>query len=117
MAALKTKMNALVGKIDEALTDLTTLDVVTVSGDITLIMKGDRYLKPKEIVSTYFNKANAKVKIKAFYHVDFDQDTVQFVADDLGEGDLLYKVHNEAIASAKHSRQAMLNFVKEVVEG
>lgn len=117
MAALKNKMNKLVGKIDDAVTDFTTLDVITLSGDITLTMNNGKMMKPLEIVNKFFKKANSKVSVEAFYHVDFDQDTVQFISEDLGEGDLNYVIHTNSIESAKASRQAMLNFCKEVIEG
>jgi hypothetical protein len=115
MSALSVKFEKLVDGIDLALTDLTTLDVVTISGNIKTIIKGDKIIKPVALLQDY-DPTNSDVHIEAFTHVDFDQDVIQFYRDGLKEEDLTYKLHQQAVESSKAARMAVLTFIKEVIK-
>lgn len=113
MSKLSETLEKLVDKIDTVATDLTTLDVVTLSGKISVVLKDGKFIKPAEIIK--FAETSADIKIEAFTHIDFDQDLTQFYKDGLAENDLTYKLHQQAVESSKTARMAMLNFIKEAI--
>jgi len=116
MGTLADKFNGLVDKIDETVTDFTTLDVITVSGDMqTIFNDKKKFIKPADLIHDYVNGVS-KINVVAFTHIDFDQDVIQFYRDGLKEEDLIYKLHQQAVESSKTARQAALTFIKEVVK-
>ncbi|MDP3434795.1 MAG: hypothetical protein Q8T04_17785 [Bacteroidota bacterium] len=116
MSELSTKFEKIVKAIDETITDFTTLDVITISGDIKTIIKDDnKFIQPVELIKNYDPKTST-IRVEAFTHVDLDQDVIQFYRDGLKEEDLTYKLHQQAVESSKAARQAVLNFIKEVVK-
>jgi len=116
MSKLSEKLEKLVESIQEGVIDFTTLDVVTLSGDISLILDGNgKYQKVKDIVKEYGGKSDGKITVEAFTHIDFDQDQVQYFKAGLKESDLTYKLHQQSVESSKVARQAMMNFIKEVI--
>lgn len=116
MSTLSDKFEKLASSINEAVTDFTTLDVVTVSGNMKTIFKDDKkFMKPADLIYNYVNQAS-DINIEAFTHIDFDQDVIQFYRDGLKEDDLSYKLHQQAVESSKAARLAVLTFIKEVVK-
>jgi hypothetical protein len=114
MSKLSETMEKLVNKIDTALTDFSTLDVVTLSGKISLAIEGEKFCKPVEVIKKA--ETTADIKIEAFTHVDFDQDVIQFFKDGLAENDLTYQLHQQAVETSKTARLAMLHFIREVLQ-
>jgi hypothetical protein len=112
MSKLSDTLEKLVDNIDTVATDLSTLDVVTLSGKISAVIVNGKFIKPAKIVEKA--ETSADIKIEAFTHIDFDQDLTQFYKDGLTENDLTYKLHQQAVESSKTARMAMLNFIKEV---
>lgn len=112
---LKGALSKIADTIGDAASDLSSLDVLTLSGNLKLIIndKG-QYLKPKEIIEAY-GSTSGEITVEAFYHIDFDSDTVQYAKDGLEADDFMYQLHVEAIESAKESRQALLTFMKELL--
>lgn len=117
MSELSIKFEKLVKAIDETVTDFTTLDVVTISGDIkSIINKTDKkFIKPVDLIQNY-DPATSTIRVDAFTHVDFDQDVIQFYRDGIKEEDLSYKLHQQAVESSKAARLAVLTFIKEVIK-
>lgn len=118
--ALKDKLEKIADGIKDTAVDFTTLDVVTLNGKIDAVLEGSgANFKVKSLVKVLEDaKTNADVNVVAFTHIDFDQDTVQFVKKGLGpEEKELWTMHKDSIESAKNSRIAMLNFIKEVITG
>lgn len=115
MSKLSDKLSAIVDKIDETIIDFSTLDVVTISGDVKTVIKPDgKFMKPADLMKNYDAKTSS-VRVEAFTHVDFDQDVIQFYHDGIKEDDLTYKLHQQAVESSKAARQAVLSFIKEVI--
>lgn len=115
MPTLSDKFQNILNGLGDAVTDFTTLDVLTISGDIKTIIKGDnKFLKPADLIKDY-DPATSTVKVEAFTHVDFDQDVIQFYRDGIKEDDLTYKLHQQAVESSKTARMAVLNFIKEMI--
>jgi hypothetical protein len=116
MSSLSDKFAKLASSIDETVTDFTTLDVITVSGNMKTIFKADKkFMKPADLIHDYVNKTS-DINVEAFTHIDFDQDVIQFYRDGLKEEDLSYKLHQQAVESSKTARLAILTFIKEVVK-
>lgn len=113
MSKLSETLEKLAGKIDTVATDFSTLDVVTLSGKISVVINDGKFIKPADIVK--LAETSADIKIEAFTHIDFDQDLTQFYKDGLAENDLTYKLHQQAVESSKVARLAMLNFIKEAL--
>jgi hypothetical protein len=96
------------------LKDITTLDVITVTGSMRVKTSGDNDAVKDYVIDfdTLFGKdASKKTKIRgdlrviAATHVEIDRDTMTFVADDLGEKEQkLLAMHMEAVNSASAAR-------------
>jgi hypothetical protein len=114
---LKQKFQALVDKIETAAIDLTTLDVVTLSGDINLALTDDKkgFKKPLDIAKEFYGTTDGKVTVEAFTHIDLDHDTIQFFKEGLTEDDLTYMLHQNAVDAAQEARMAFLEFVRGIV--
>lgn len=115
MSKLSDKFEKIINSIDETLTDFSTLDVITISGDMKTIFKDDKkFIKPVDLMHAYVNKTST-INVEAFTHIDFDQDVIQFYRDGLKEEDLTYKLHQDAVESSKLARLAVLTFIKEII--
>lgn len=114
---LKEKFQALVDNIGTAANDLSTLDVITLSGDINHVLSTDKkgLMKPLEIAKAFYGKTDGKVTVEAFTHIDFDHDTIQFFKDGLTENDLTYILHQNAVDAAQEARLAFLEFVRGII--
>jgi hypothetical protein len=114
---LKEALEGMVDKLKNAAVDLTTLDVVTLSGDVKKVLIADnnkamKVMKPLDIV----NGAEGTLVIEAFTHIDFDQDKVQYFKTDLKETDLSYLLHQEAVDASVEARQAFLDFIGALLD-
>jgi hypothetical protein len=111
--------------VEEALGDLTTLDVVTFTGNINIMSniveeEGD---KPKiKLKKLYQNIASEAVKVEsalrvvAFTHVDFDCDSVNFVKTDMTEAEAkLLDAHNAMVNTAQETRQGVITMITEAI--
>jgi len=98
--------------------DLITLDVVTVTGDMKVITKtkdpGDTSnTKPDFIIDfkSLFGRdgknttVNGELRVIAATHVEVDKDTLTFVASDLNENEReLLDMHLKTVAAASEAR-------------
>ncbi|MBL7971938.1 MAG: hypothetical protein JNL03_10490 [Prolixibacteraceae bacterium] len=115
MSALSKKFESIVNGMNLALVDFTTLDVLTISGNIkSILSKEGKIIKPVDLILNY-DAEKTDVRVEAFTHVDFDQDVIQFYRDGIQEEDLTYKLHQQAVESSKAARLGVLTFIKEVV--
>lgn len=105
--------DTLKNRIKEFVRDTVTLDVLTLTGDISLI--ADQYDSAKKefdwdkVFATAAAKmkvaGESKIEIVAYTHAEWDLDTVNFVRKELSEGDKdLLAAHNAAVESAQRSR-------------
>ena len=97
--------------------DITTLDVVTLTGDVTITGQNN------EIDLKALNKAiqtnaiaNTNMTLLAYTHIDLDSDTIHFVKSGLSEGEApLVEAHNAMVKSSQDARLAFVKAVKDVV--
>ncbi len=109
-------------KITAFATDLATLDVLTLTGSITLTPAptsdgaGTKELKWDEFFKTVAGKINAvgdndKLEIVAYTHAEIDADSVNYYRST--ENDPLLQLHQETVQSATQARMdALAAFAK-----
>lgn len=123
--SLRDKFEKIGEQIREAVVDFSTLEVTTLTGDITQIIKPDpsdnkkNRFDFKNVVTELKNTAGttkAKIHLVAHTHIDFDHDTVNFVKANITNDERnLFILHQAAIDSAQIARRSFLNFLKEVI--
>ncbi len=100
------------------ITDLITLDVVTVTGDMKIITKkkddGEPDAKKPDFIIDFkhlFGRENGKttvngnLRVIAATHVEVDKDTLTFVASDLNEKEReLLDMHLKTVTAASEAR-------------
>ena len=116
------KLRDLLEKIDTAASDLTTMEVVTMTGDfrnvIDLGRKDGAKFKIKDMIDNLSQADNVQgdVQLMAFTHIDFDYDTVTFVKKGRSQQDRdLFELHQSTVNSTQMARRAFLHFAKELV--
>lgn len=101
------------------ITDLLTLDVVTVTGSIVIKAKDtDNNAESAGSPIIDFDKmfteikkvnTNSTIRVLAATRVQIDRDTTNFVASDLSEQEVpLVQMHFSAVSSAMESRSAVI---------
>lgn len=114
-------------KITDFINDTATLDVLTLTGDITLVaptdisdgsnskeaFNWDNIFKniTKELKA---DPAKTKVSVVAYTHAEWDQDSVNYVAK--GADADLVSAHGRTVASAHEARLNALKSVADAVE-
>jgi hypothetical protein len=100
-------------RIRNFVNDVATLDVITLTGDITLVANQYDPVAKKFNWDDLFSSIAAKMKaadaskleIVAYTHAEWDLDSVNFVRKDLSDGDKdLLAAHNAAVEAAQKSR-------------
>ena len=118
---LESKFDEIANQIKAAAVDFTTLEVTTLTGDVSQIINAQGKFKLKQdMVKSLGSKTGttkAKIKLVAHTHIDFDHDTVNFVKSGLtAEEKDLFELHEAAIISAHEARKSFLRFLKEVLD-
>ncbi len=118
--ALDDKFKEIATQIKDAVVDFTTLEVTTLTGDVTQIIKSDSSKKTRIDVSDILGKlkgnARGKVSLVAFTQINFDQDTINFIKSDLGEEEIrLFKIHQASVAAAHEGRNGFLSFLQKAI--
>ncbi len=106
--------------------EVTSLDVVTLSGDLKVTIAGDKI----DFTQTYAELAKATqagspaghtatavtAEVVAFTHIDLDKDLTQFVKSDLTAADAsLLESHRDMVKASLEARRAYLKMVAEIV--
>ncbi len=102
-------------KLEEVGQDITSLDVVTLTGnlDLTAEVSGGgldemvRNLKDRV-------KTQANLQMVAYTHVDLDGDVVSFVREGASNEDELMKAHSALVKSSTESRLHLVRFLKDL---
>lgn len=100
------------------ITDLITLDVVTVTGDLRVKTKNtangernDYLIDFKSLFGRKDGKTTVRgdLKVVAATHIEIDKDTLTFISDDLNDIEReLVDVHMDTVATALESRAAIV---------
>ena len=118
---IKKTFETILNGINNAITDFTTLEVTTITGEINRIANDKGQFDSEGLVKTINNPngdINQNLQIVAHTRIDFDNDTILFVKSDLNDAEKeLFKLHNESIENAKKSRQEMIKFMSDVILG
>ena len=118
---LKEKLTNALDALGDAIKDLSSLDVTTLSGDITAIYATQQGGFDLQAVLTELSKTESslrgKVYVVASTHMSIDQDATQFVKADLKpEEQSLVKTHLETVKTSLEARNSFLNFAKEFIK-
>jgi hypothetical protein len=101
-------------KIKAFIDDVATLDVVTLTGDISVELKKikfDDLDNLTEEVITALKASKDNVRYMAFSHYEFDCDSVSYFNENCPE--TLLKAHSDTAASALDARRSMVKLVVE----
>lgn len=119
-------IDKIIARAEEGIDDLTTLDVTTLTGRITIegsMLDEEKKIDVKKLYEAISKKAapeegTGNLEVVAFTHLDFDCDSVYFVQEDLSEQDRkLLEHHENAVKTARDTRQAFVNMIKELLGG
>lgn len=110
------------------LNDVATLDVLTLTGDITLKPAAEAPAADKkedvlnwdnlfaEITKQMKAEKDSTLQVVAYTHAEWDCDAVNYVMKDPTDAQKdLIKAHNEAVAAAHNSRYQALQFIAKIV--
>lgn len=105
--------------IKDGVTDLTSLDVVTLTGQIKVQTDSTNKVdlgKIYEELSKQAAKTDSDIAVVAFTHVSLDRDAVQFVQSGLSEEEkALVGSHVQMVTAAQEARLAMIRTFKDLV--
>ena len=117
------KIEEVINKVVDAARDISSLDVVTITGNINLkphIDESDS-LKFQELHKSLMNRMKTETEVTldvlAFTHLDMDCDSTNFVRANLSaEQAALVNAHNEMVKTAQETRagiaKMLLDFFK-----
>ncbi|GAA4840831.1 hypothetical protein [Algivirga pacifica] len=119
MSNLKDLFSGVIQKLNDTAIDLTTLDVTTVTGDLTHHINDEGGIDFKNIlneIKTKGGKTEGELKLLAATHIDFDHDTFNFVKEQLTDQEKeLLGTHVLMIEQAQKARAAMFSFMQEIL--
>lgn len=107
-------LRSVIAKLDEAVTDLSSLHVQTFTGslDFTVDATGN-----KDILKTLENaKASGKIKLVAETLMQFDGDSYNFIACDSNAAipSQALEIHKNAVDAGLKNRQALVELFKDI---
>ena len=98
--------------------DIVTLDVVTLTGDITIKASiKDTKIDLQKLYKAIEQKADVEggLQLIAFTHIDADADSINFVKKDLSaEQKGLLIAHNESVKAAQEARTGFVAMVRSL---
>jgi len=97
----------------EGIKDLSTLDVITFQGSVTLEGADKEPLKFAEVMGKARENSAVKVKVLASTQTHIDGDIVAFYDTDITEEQRL--AHADLVEAGAESRKATIDFVKSIV--
>jgi hypothetical protein len=109
------KWSEILDTVADAIEDLSSLEVVTLTGDVKSNIDDSGNIKWDELIKTAKNAGGA-VEMVAATHISIDSDTVQFVTNSAPTNmEQLMQLHDAAIETAQNNRQAVIELVKGLV--
>lgn len=111
------------GKLTNFIKDITTLEVVTLSGNLTvgdIKLTGDEKIDFKKVMDSIKGKVKGEsaINIVAATNIDIDKDIQQFVKEGMStEEKELFQMHVQAIQYAQEARKATFEMLLSLVRG
>ena len=108
-------------KLEKFIDDITTLEVVTMSGDLTikdLKLGNSKNIPFQKIFDTIKGKAStdSSIDIVAATKIDLDKDVQQFIKGNMSEEEKqLYQLHARTIDQAQQARKATFDVLLNLV--
>lgn len=118
---MNSKFQEIAKQIGDAVVDFTTLEVTTLTGDVTHLIKSDPSKKSVIDVSDIMGKlkgsSKGKIHLVAHTQINFDHDTINFIRSDSDgeENKRLFELHQSAVASANAGRNGFLSFLQKAL--
>jgi hypothetical protein len=111
--SLQTVVRKALKSLEAAATDLATVEVTTLTGEVKHVLDADRKIN----LSTAMEKLNTgEIELVAHTNIKFDQDTLIFVSNKANEEhEKLYNLHKESVVAAQEARNSFLHFLREFV--
>jgi hypothetical protein len=110
---LKSVIEKALKSLEKAATDLATVEVTTLTGDVKHVLDGEKGIdlsKAMEMLNT------GEIELVAHTNIKFDQDTLIFVSNKVtDEHQKLYTLHKESVVAAQEARNTFLHFLREFV--
>lgn len=102
-------------KLDDAVTDLTSLHVQTYSGRLEAEIDRNQDFNTLRDAIANASAEGSEVTLVAESLLKFDGDSYNFVAEDAAPN--LMEVHNEAVQSGLDARQSIIELFKDLIGG
>ena len=111
------KLSEAVGKLGDAITDLSELRVQTVTGDVKAVIKKNKLSDLRGLLNPSGTGANAKASLNLVLDttISFDGDSLNFIDTDLATAELTL-IHKEAIQSGLNQRKAIVEMFKSLLK-
>jgi len=119
MSAFKDKLRAMVKTIKEGAVDFSSLEVTTMTGEISHFIneKGKFDITKINGAISGTVETTARIEVIAHTHMAFDQDCLLFVKENMTpEEKELFHLHIEMLSAARVSRMAFLQMIRAVVD-
>ncbi|MEM6999563.1 MAG: hypothetical protein AAF529_02170 [Pseudomonadota bacterium] len=101
-------------KMAEGIKDLSTLDVITFQGSVTLESADGEISKFENVMEKAKGNPTVKVKVLASTRTHIDGDIVAFYDTDITNEQK--QAHAELVKAGAESRKATIDFVKSIVD-
>ena len=104
--------------LGDAIKDLSTLDVVTLSGELNVGIAENGVLMDWSRFMSQQGNAQGNVTLIAATKIEIDADATNFITSTQPANfDALMKVHNASVQSAIESRRAVVELIKSLASG
>lgn len=111
---LKTVVEKALKSLEKAATDLSSVEVTTLTGEVKHILSEDK--KGIDLSKAMELLNSGEIELVAHTNIKFDQDTLLFVSNKANEEHRkLYALHKESVVAAQEARNAFLHFLSEFV--
>lgn len=107
------KFKAAMATLANGIEDLSTLDVITFQGSVTLESDDKALVNFADVMTKAKGNTAVKVKVLASTQTSIDGDIVAFYDTDITEAQRL--AHADLVLAGAASRKATIDFVKSIV--
>jgi Holliday junction resolvase-like predicted endonuclease len=111
---LKMVIEKALKSLERAATDLATVEVTTLTGEVKHVLGADN--KGIDLSKAMERLNSGEIELVAHTNIKFDQDTLVFVSNKSNdEHRKLYQLHKDSVVAAQEARNAFLHFLNEFI--